>query len=97
MSLGVKGFRVDASKHMWPGDLENILVAHKIKSAFQNVNCKKKLPSREDWDPNPYLSMKSLIMELNPFILMNTSILERSQSLGVAVGLLASGTETSIA
>jgi len=43
MSLGVKGFRVDASKHMWPGDLENILVAHKIKSAFQNVNCKKKV------------------------------------------------------
>ena len=22
ISLGVKGFRVDASKHMWPGDLE---------------------------------------------------------------------------
>ena len=25
-SLGVKGFRVDASKHMWPGDLEAIQV-----------------------------------------------------------------------
>lgn len=25
INLGVKGFRVDASKHMWPGDLENIL------------------------------------------------------------------------
>ena len=26
INLGVKGFRVDASKHMWPGDLENIQV-----------------------------------------------------------------------
>ena len=24
ISLGVVGFRVDACKHMWPGDLENI-------------------------------------------------------------------------
>ena len=24
ISIGVKGFRVDASKHMWPGDLEAI-------------------------------------------------------------------------
>ena len=24
--LGIKGFRVDASKHMWPGDLEAIQV-----------------------------------------------------------------------
>ena len=26
INLGVKGFRVDASKHMWPGDLEAIQV-----------------------------------------------------------------------
>ena len=26
VGLGVKGFRVDASKHMWPGDLEAIQV-----------------------------------------------------------------------
>lgn len=24
ISLGVAGFRVDAVKHMWPGDLQNI-------------------------------------------------------------------------
>ena len=24
VSIGVKGFRMDASKHMWPGDLEAI-------------------------------------------------------------------------
>ena len=28
--IGVKGLRVDASKHMWPGDLEAIQV-HTIK------------------------------------------------------------------
>ena len=27
MSIGVSGFRVDASKHMWPGDLEAIQVS----------------------------------------------------------------------
>ena len=26
INIGVKGFRVDASKHMWPGDLEAIQV-----------------------------------------------------------------------
>ena len=26
VNIGVKGFRVDASKHMWPGDLEAIQV-----------------------------------------------------------------------
>ena len=26
MNIGVSGFRVDASKHMWPGDLEAIQV-----------------------------------------------------------------------
>jgi alpha-amylase len=26
VDIGVKGFRVDASKHMWPGDLEAIQV-----------------------------------------------------------------------
>ena len=24
INMGVRGFRVDASKHMWPGDLEAI-------------------------------------------------------------------------
>jgi alpha-amylase len=27
VNIGVKGFRVDASKHMWPGDLEAIQVS----------------------------------------------------------------------
>ena len=27
MNIGVSGFRVDASKHMWPGDLEAIQVS----------------------------------------------------------------------
>ena len=26
INIGVKGFRVDAAKHMWPGDIEAILV-----------------------------------------------------------------------
>ncbi len=26
VDIGVKGFRVDASKHMWPGDLEAMQV-----------------------------------------------------------------------
>jgi alpha-amylase len=34
VSLGVKGFRVDASKHMWPGDLEAI----QVKTIFFRVN-----------------------------------------------------------
>ena len=29
VNIGVKGFRVDASKHMWPGDLEAIQVGEK--------------------------------------------------------------------
>jgi alpha-amylase len=24
LSMGVAGFRIDATKHMWPGDLQNI-------------------------------------------------------------------------
>ena len=28
MNIGVSGFRVDASKHMWPGDLEAIQVSN---------------------------------------------------------------------
>ena len=28
INIGVKGFRVDASKHMWPGDLEAIQVSY---------------------------------------------------------------------
>lgn len=27
VDIGVKGFRIDAAKHMWPSDLENILAS----------------------------------------------------------------------
>ena len=33
INIGVKGFRVDASKHMWPGDLEAIQAS--IEKKFQ--------------------------------------------------------------
>ena len=35
--LGVKGFRVDASKHMWPGDLQAIQV--KTAIFFRYLSC----------------------------------------------------------
>ncbi len=40
LNLGVKGFRVDASKHMWPGDLEAIQVRHLRKNVqhYPNVS-----------------------------------------------------------
>ena len=31
INIGVKGFRVDASKHMWPGDLEAIQASSSIE------------------------------------------------------------------
>ena len=35
IDLGVAGFRVDACKHMWPGDLENIYHRlHNLSSAW---------------------------------------------------------------
>ncbi len=33
LSLGVMGFRVDAAKHMWPGDLEVLVVSLHTESA----------------------------------------------------------------
>lgn len=35
IDLGVAGFRVDACKHMWPGDLENIYARlHNLSSTW---------------------------------------------------------------
>ncbi len=50
VDIGVKGFRVDASKHMWPGDLEAMQVGRIFNSIQQTfigfyVHCKKKVCS----------------------------------------------------
>ena len=37
ISIGVKGFRVDAAKHMWPGDIEAILVNFKTNTVIWNA------------------------------------------------------------
>ena len=37
INIGVKGFRVDASKHMWPGDLEAIQASIEKKNLISNI------------------------------------------------------------
>ena len=37
VNIGVKGFRVDASKHMWPGDLEAIQGKVSYKPFINNI------------------------------------------------------------
>ena len=39
IGLGVKGFRIDASKHMWPGDLEAIQVYYSINQGY-SLDCR---------------------------------------------------------
>ena len=47
ISLGVKGFRVDAAKHMWPGDLE----AMEVKCANSRCRISHKFETlQSQWD-----------------------------------------------
>lgn len=39
LDIGVAGFRVDAAKHMWPGDMANIFGRLKVCSFFQRTLC----------------------------------------------------------